>query len=53
MNLKQFCSENQLVVVRGRGWGVEEMDEGSQKVQTSSYEMSKSWVCKVQRSNYS
>ena len=29
-------SENRLVVARGRGWGVDEVGEGGQKVQTYS-----------------
>ena len=29
--------ENSLVVSSGGGWGVSEMGEGGQKVQTSSY----------------
>ena len=34
--------ENRLVIVRGREWGIDEMDEGGQKVQTSSYKIKKS-----------
>ena len=33
-------TENRLVVARGVGWGVGEMGEGGQKVQTSSYKIS-------------
>ena len=29
------------MVTRGRDWGEEEVDEGSQKVQTSSYKINK------------
>ena len=33
----------------GEGWGVGEMGEGGQKVQTSSYRINKSWnvMCSV------
>ena len=34
-------------------WGVAEMGEGSQKVQTSSYKINKSWECNVQHGNSS
>ena len=30
-------AENRLRVARGRGWGVQEMGEGVQKVKTPSY----------------
>ena len=30
-----------------------ELDEGGQKVQISSYEINKSWHCKVQHGDYS
>ena len=33
-------------------WGECEMGEGSQKVQTSSYKINKSWGFNVQRGNY-
>ena len=41
------------MVARGLpGLEVREMDEGSQKAQTSSYKISKSWGCNVQCSEY-
>ena len=45
--------KNRLVVARGKGWGVGEMGEGGQKVQTSSYKINKSWGCNVQHVDYS
>ena len=35
--------ENKLVATTGRGCWVGELGEGGQKVQTSSYKMSKLW----------
>ena len=46
-------TENRSVVVRGRGWRVEELGEGGQKVQTSSYKIIKSQGCNVQHADYS
>ena len=46
-------TENRLVVVRGRGWRVEELSEGGQKVHTSSYKIIKSQGCNVQHGDYS
>ena len=40
-------TENRLVVVRGREWGMGETGEGGQKVQTSSYKINKYWGCYV------
>ena len=40
-------------MARGKGWGVGEMGEGGQKVQTSSYKINKSWGCNVQHVDYS
>ena len=37
----------------GRGWGVGEMGEGGQKVQTSSYKINKSWGYNVQHGDCS
>ena len=34
-------------------WGLGEMCEGGQKVQTSNYKTNKSWGCNVQHGNYS
>ena len=50
-------TENTLVIARGRGgsagWGgVRETDEGGEKVQTSSYKISKFWGCSVQPGDY-
>ena len=41
-------TEKRLVVARGRGVGCGKIGEGGPKVQTSSYEISKSWGCHVQ-----
>ena len=41
------------VVARGRGWEVGKVDEGGQKVQTSSYKINKSRGCNVQHGDYS
>ena len=38
-------TENRLVVARGRGWGVDEMVEGGQKVPTFSHKLRKSCCC--------
>lgn len=45
------------MIARGRGgsagWGgVRETDEGGEKVQTSSYKISKFWGCSVQPGDY-
>lgn len=41
------------MVARGEGhWEVAEMGDGGQEVQTSSYEMKKSWGCDVQHGKY-
>ena len=40
---KLISTQNKLVVARGRGWSVDDMGEGGQKVQTSGYKISKSW----------
>ena len=37
----------------GGGQGAEELDEGGQKVQTSSYEINKFWGCHVHHDDYS
>ena len=46
-NLKQKTelrdTENRLVVASSRGWGSEKMADRSQKIQTFSYNRSKSW----------
>ena len=46
-------TEKRLVVARARTWGMDQTDEGGQKVQTSSYKISKSWGCNVQCGDYS
>ena len=43
MYTKLIEKENRLVVARGGGVRVGEMGEGSQKVQTSSQKIGKSW----------
>ena len=41
-------SENRLALARGWGWGVGNMGERGQKIQTSSYnKINKSWGCVV------
>ena len=45
--------KKRLVVARGKGWGVGEMGEGGEKVQTASYKINKSWGCNVQHVDYS
>ena len=35
--------KNRLVAARGRWWGIGEMEEGDQKVQTSSSKVNKLW----------
>jgi len=42
-NHKLIDTKNILVVARGGGWEVDEMGEGDQKVQNSSYKILKSW----------
>ena len=42
-------TDNRYVVARGEGWGVSEVHEWSQKVQTSNYKISKSQGCNAQR----
>ena len=51
--IKLIDTGNRLVVARGRGWVVGEMDEDGQKVPTFSDKMSKSWGCNVQHDDYS
>lgn len=36
-------TENRLVVDRGRGWGMGEMEEDGERVQTSRCKITKSW----------
>ena len=59
-NLKQakisLKREIRLTVTRGRGQGlcgVQELDEDSQKVQTSSYKTNKYWGYNMQHNDYS
>ena len=49
---KLIDAENRFVVARGGGGQVGKMGEGSQKVQTSSYKISKSWGYNVQHGDY-
>ncbi|MPX07483.1 hypothetical protein C0133_08915, partial [Moraxella catarrhalis] len=44
-------TENRCMVARGRGVG--EMGKGSQKVQTSSDKINKSWGCNAQHGSHS
>lgn len=37
----------------GGDWGMGEMDEGDQKIQTSIYKVNKSWACNVSHGDYS
>ena len=46
-------TEYRLVVARGWEWGMGEMGEGGQKVQTFSCKIKKFWDYNVQRSDYS
>ena len=41
-----------FVVTRGRGWWEGELDEGRQKVQTSSYKINKHEGCNTQYDKY-
>ena len=45
--------ESRLVVARGRGWGLQLTGECGQRVQISSYEMTKLWGSNVQYGDYS
>ena len=45
-------TENKLVVIRGREWGMSKMGDGVQKVQTSNYKINKYQGCKVQHDKY-
>ena len=40
-NKQTYRKRDQICVTRGMGWGEGELDEGSQKLQTSSYKMNK------------
>ena len=40
-NTELMNTDNRLVFDRGRGWRVDEIGEGGQKVQTSSYKINK------------
>ena len=51
--IKLIDTENRLLVARGGESVVGEMDEKSQKVQSSSYKINKSWGCNVQHADYS
>ena len=42
-NKELIDTENWLIVARGRVWRVDEMSEGDQNIQISSYKMAKSW----------
>lgn len=44
----EFEKQHRLVVVRGGGWRIGDMDEGNQNVQTSSYKIIRSLRCNVQ-----
>ena len=60
LNLNNKRTKNQACRYREQiggchrqGMGVSEMVEGSQKIQTSSYKISKSWGCNTQHCDYS
>ena len=44
---KLINTEDRLVVTRGKGWGVDKMGEGGQKVQAFSYNIRKSQGCHI------
>ena len=50
---KLIDTENKSVVARGGDSDMGKMGKGSQKVQTSSYKINKSWGCNVQCGDYS
>ena len=45
--------ENNIVIARGEVWGLGEMDENGQKMQTSRYKINKFWECNVLHGDYS
>ena len=45
---KLIDTENRLVVARDGMWEMGKMDEGGQKVHTSSYKTNKSWGCNIE-----
>ena len=51
---RQTNSEKEIrfVVTKGMGLGEGELEEGGQKVQTSSYKINKYWGCNVQHDKY-
>ena len=49
---KLIEKEIRFAVIRGRGLGMEELGEGGQKVQTSSYKVNTSRGCNVQHDDY-
>ena len=53
MKKRNTKTENELVVAKGRGWRVGEMGEGGQRIQTSSYKMSKFGGCDIYNGDYS
>ena len=50
---KNSQKQNELVVAKGRGWRVGEMGECGQRIQTSSYKMSKFGGCDAYNGDYS
>ena len=46
-------TENSIVIARGEVWGLEEMDENGQKIQTSRYKINKFWEPNVLHGDYS
>ena len=52
-NLKKLNTGPEIRLVVARGWGVQEMDEDGQGVQTSSYKMNRFWGSNVQHGDYS
>ena len=54
LKIKFTDTENRLMFARGREWGgVGEIDEGGQKVHTSSYKRNESRGCNIQHGDYS
>ena len=41
------------MIARGEVWGLGEMDENGQKIQTSRYKVNKLWECNVPHGDYS
>ena len=40
--IRPVSTENKLMAARGKGWGMDKMDEGEWEIRTSGYGMNKS-----------